>query len=364
MYLSGIFLRVATLSAVTASLGFSQTWPSLGGILFSDPFGAANGAGVVEVCAIAGDLRIWCRSEASTGSGWSDWSKRDPFFQLDARFIGQPVEILNQDGRLEIFARRDDHTICHIWETSRGGPWSRWESMGGDIIDDIGVGINSDGRVEVFGRWSDGELRHIYQRVAYGLWSGWEPLGGKILGRPAVARDSQLCLRVFVLGENNHVFQNSQITPGGSWSGYVELNGGVVTNSVVVARNADDRLEVFGRGVDGTVYHIWQVSRTGPWTPRWESLGEFIPADANVAVAKNSVGTLEVFARGGDNTIYTDRQLAEPDVWSGWIPFGPAAQGTPAVLTHYDGGLFGLLEVFAHATDGSIISRRQTSSGW
>src|SRR6266496_1833124 len=163
-YIRSIALRVVALSALTAFVGFGQSWPSLGGTLVSDPFGAANVAGVVEVCAIADNYRIFCRSEAPTGLGWSDWSPRDPFTQSEARFIGQPVEILNQDGRLEIFARKWDHqTILHIWETTPGGPWSRWEPMGGDISDDIGVGINSDGRVEVFGRWSDGELRHIYQ---------------------------------------------------------------------------------------------------------------------------------------------------------------------------------------------------------
>jgi hypothetical protein len=37
----------------------------------------------------------------------------------------------NRDTRLEIFARRVDGLVQHMWQTAPSNGWSSWESMGG-----------------------------------------------------------------------------------------------------------------------------------------------------------------------------------------------------------------------------------------
>ena len=60
--------------------------------------------------------------------------------------------------------------------------------------------------------------------------------------------------------------------------------------------NKDGRLEVFARGNDGALWHIWQTApHAGPWSA-WTSLGGDITSDPEVAAER--AGWLEVFARG------------------------------------------------------------------
>ena len=57
----------------------------------------------------------------------------------------------DRDGRLEIFVRGlGNDEVHHKWQTSAGGAWSDWESLGGEIVSDIEAATNRDGRLEVF----------------------------------------------------------------------------------------------------------------------------------------------------------------------------------------------------------------------
>ncbi|PQQ42115.1 hypothetical protein C6H65_05690, partial [Photorhabdus luminescens] len=74
-----------------------------------------------------------------------------------------------------------------------------------------------------------------------------------------------------------------------------------VTNKPAVSRNLDGRLEVFARGTDNALWHIWQTAPNSGWSG-WQSLGHTITS--NPAVYANADGRLEVFARGTDNTLW------------------------------------------------------------
>ncbi len=42
--------------------------------------------------------------------------------------VGPPAVARNADGRLELFA--GGGMLYHIWQTSPGGSWSNWDSLG------------------------------------------------------------------------------------------------------------------------------------------------------------------------------------------------------------------------------------------
>jgi hypothetical protein len=72
-----------------------------------------------------------------------------------------------------------DQALWHTWQTSPGGGWSAWASLGG-WVDSAVVGRNQDGRLETFVIGADHSLWHQWQSTAGGGWSGWSSLGGWI----------------------------------------------------------------------------------------------------------------------------------------------------------------------------------------
>jgi ligand-binding sensor domain-containing protein/signal transduction histidine kinase len=113
--------------------------------------------------------------------------------------------------------------------------------------------------------------------------------------------------------------------------------------SLVVANNADGRLEVFHVDEKGELRHRWQRESTHDWSA-WSSLGGvFSPG---VAAARDDTGRLVVFAvERNSKTLEYNRQK-EPDspAWSSWMKLsGEKVEAPVAVGT----GSSGMLEVFA-----------------
>ena len=101
-----------------------------------------------------------------------------------------------------------------------------------------------------------------------------------------------------------------------------------------LGRNADGRLEIFARGGDGAVWHMWQTAPNNGWSG-WYSLGGWIDL---LKVSSNDDGRMEIFARGGDGAVWHMWQTAPSNGWSGWNSLGgwidilevwPEAPGTP-----------------------------------
>src|SRR5258708_38226931 len=59
--------------------------------------------------------------------------------------------------------------------------------------------------------------------------------------------------------------------PNNGWSGWASL-GGIITTEPICGRNPDGRLEVFARGTDNALWHIWQTAPNNGWSG-WDTLG-------------------------------------------------------------------------------------------
>ena len=93
-------------------------------------------------------------------------------------------------------------------------------------------------------------------------------------------------LEVFVRGNDNHLWHIWQLQPNGDWSDWEDMNAFRDFNVALVgdpaaAQAADGRLEVFVRGEDNHLWHIFQVQRNGDWSD-WEDMNAF--RDFNVAL--------------------------------------------------------------------------------
>lgn len=97
-----------------------------------------------------------------------------------AASFSNPVYIKNCDGRWEAFAVGGDGALYHDWQTTPGGTWSQWHSLGGYLIyGRIAVFNDVNCHLEVAGVGGDGAMWHIWETNAgSGPWSSWASLGG------------------------------------------------------------------------------------------------------------------------------------------------------------------------------------------
>lgn len=264
----------------------------------------------------------------------------------------------NADGRLEIFANGNNHSIWHNWQTAPNNGWSGWNTLGGLLTSNPAVSVNRDGRLELFARGVDDALWHIWQLAPNGDWSGWISLGGIITSDPTIDCNEDGRLEVFARGADNALWHNWQTSPGGAWSGWVSL-GGTITSDPISYHNADGRLEVFARGTDGAVWHIWQTSPNNGWS-RWSSLGGAITSLCTVR--QDADGRLELFARGTDNAVWHVWQMVPNGGWSSWATLGGSITSDPVVGRNLDGRL----ELFVRGTDNAVwhIWQLVPNGGW
>jgi peptide methionine sulfoxide reductase MsrB len=203
--------------------------------------------------------------------------------------VAEPAVGRAADGRLEVFVRGGGGHLWHLYQTAPNGDWSGWEDLsvyrplGVAVVGEPAVGSAADGRLEVFVRGGDGHLWHLYQTTPNGDWSGWEDLsvyrllGVTVVDEPAVGRAADGRLEVFVRGGGGHLWHLYQTAPNGDWSGWEDLSvyrllGVAVVGEPAVGRAADGRLEVFVRGSDGRLWHLYQTTPNGDWSS-WEDFG-------------------------------------------------------------------------------------------
>jgi acylphosphatase len=311
-----------------------------------------NQDGRLEVFGVGTDNGLWHKWQTTPGGAWSGWAS------LGGVITCEPEAARNADGRIELFARGTDNALWHKWQTAPSNGWSGWASLGGILYSDPAIGHNADGRLEVFVRGTDDALWHKWQTSPGGAWSGWASLGGIITSEPVVARNADGRMEVFARGTDGALWHIWQTVPNGGWSGWASL-GGVITSDPSILNNHDGRMEIFVRGTDNALWHKWQTAPSNGWSG-WASLGGTITSDP--ICGRNADGRLEVFARGTDNALWHKWQTSPGGAWSGWASLGGIITSMPTVTNDADGRL----EIFARGTDNALWHIWQTapSNGW
>ncbi len=162
-------------------------------------------------------------------------------------------------------------------------------------------------------------------------------------------------LEVFARGSDKALHHIWQVAPNSGWSSWGSLGGTI--DIVKVGLNQDGRLEAFARGTDNALWNIWQVAPNSGWS-NWNSLGGWIDS---IEVAQNADGRLEVFGRGSDKALWHNWQVAPNSGWSGWQSMGGWID-MHKVSRNEDGRL----EVFARGSDKALhhIWQVAPNSGW
>ena len=228
-----------------------------------------------------------------------------------------------------------------------------WLTLGLGVAATPVVKLDAAGQLNAFCIGDDGALWTRRQTGAG--WGPWQSLGGQI-DLLAVGTNQDGRLEVFARGANKALWHIWQTAPAGGWSPWASLLGQI--DRLAIDSNLDGRLEVFVRGIeDRALWHIWQVAPNNGWSG-WASLGGVIDL---LTVASNQDGRLEVFARGMDRGLWHIWQTAPNNGWSGWASLGGVID-LLAVGNNQDGRL----EVFARGMDRGLWHIWQTApnNGW
>jgi hypothetical protein len=233
--------------------------------LGSDPAVGVNQDDRLEVFALGSDNVVYHIWQTCAGCLWSGWTRIDNAHPSNLTFVGRPVVGMNQDGRLEVFARGADNAVYHIWQCPKGSgcDWSAWTRIDSAHLSSLSfagnpaIAVNQDGRLEVFARGSDNALWHIWQcpQGSGCDWSAWSSLGGVWDGDPVAARDGSGPLEVSIHGVQNRTWHIGQACPGCGWSSWIYSIGGFSMGNPALVLDANGQLLTFVHGGPDNLFH-------------------------------------------------------------------------------------------------------------
>src|SRR5436190_10527327 len=276
---------------------------------------------------------------------------------------GEDLVVTNgADGRLVVFAPGRFMSVLQTWEQGPSGEWAPWTEVPLSWGSPPAVVGGGEGRLELFGASTDA-IEHVWQTSPDGAWSRVEVLFGvRPRGRSAAARNEDGRIEVFVCGDRGEIEHNWQREPNGEWvttaGRWPSLQGLVAAGDpeLVVARNADGRLELFARGAGGDTHHVAQRYPNGGFGA-WHSVGARSPGMP--AVAADTDGRLEVFTLAAGGYLLRAVQLESGEGFEPWEVLGTGWPGSPAVGTNADGRL----HVFARGPDRALYHSAQSGPG-
>jgi hypothetical protein len=259
-------------------------------------------------------------------------------------------------------------------------PYAGWEDLGpeqfskGPALTSWGVG-----QLDIFApSKSDGTLLH---NGFSGAWSGWgqqQPLSSTLL-RPAAVSNRLGHIDLFATqpqfegGSGNVGWQTFDTPPGadaGAWGPWSELQPWIFNSGPAVSSWGAPRIDIFGRGNDGFLYHNWTDDGVN-WNfweaPRPNETGEpitIVNAPAAVAWGREIAGALQIniFYLQSDDHIHWLRY----DERFGWQDFGTVGANTVAfnsapAVTSWNANEF---DVFARAGDGTLRRANWNGLQW
>jgi hypothetical protein len=202
-----------------------------------------------------------------------------PVQNLGGNFQGKPA-VMNVGGKLVLFARTAGNQLQTNYQTSVGGAWSGWETIGGGatIITDPKVVTNRLGGMTVVAVGGNGTIVGIDQ-----LYQG-ESMNKPFysLGNPGASFTRGLGViqspngeqMVFAATESGAVYHRYQQAAGGyAWSGYLPLSGDIVSAGLTAVRNQNNGVSLFGRSADGDIITLDQPAYGSAFNADWIDLG-------------------------------------------------------------------------------------------
>jgi hypothetical protein len=238
--------------------------------------------------------------------------------------------------------------------------------------------------------WAQGRIDLLFhgadQGVRHKVWNGgvlqasqstpdhWDQLGGFLSGAPAAVSwvDDKYTYRldIFGRGADGSLLHKAWIEGKGwqttgidAW----ETLGGQIVGAPSASSWAPNRIDVFARGIEGEVWHkAWDGSQWIPYPDspdHWERLGgQIVGPPAAVCWGSDRI---DVFARGTDGAVWHkawdgSQWIPYPDSSDHWERLGGQIVGPPVAVS------WGLnrIDVFARGIDGAVWHKAWDVTQW
>lgn len=235
-------------------------------------------------------------------SGWSDFIQ-DTSNDGSKRVASQIASTSWGPGRTDIFARSENSTLIHKWYTQYVG-WSDWEDLGGCIVGAPTVTSWESSRLDIFVQGCNANGINMYHKWYDGVWQNWEVVPGmnaRISSAPSAVSWGKNRIDIFARGEGADLIHNWF---GGRWYG-IDSQGGCIEGQPAVSAWQPGRLDVFVKSCNASgpnVSHKWYANNF--WMP-WE----LTPMQQNTRLASMLGATswsnnrIDIFGRGEDGTL-------------------------------------------------------------
>jgi len=346
-------------------------WASLGNVkTTSGPVAVVNSEGLISVFALGSNKGVWVNtqeglrdSEGVCTSGKSFPTPEQESKAKNAESImttntgfaanSKPVELVQTglgdnvtdtlvkaataDSNRE-WLRNDALKTTSDPVSEMKFVWSGWENLGGVWTSKPTVSINHEGLLSVYVRGVDRSLYYASQETSaeHGLvWSDWIWLRGNFASAPKVSAvttaEGMTVLTARGMDKSYYMKKQTSDADGVEW-GKWEPVGGLWSSGPTVLSPFSDTLELFGLGLDLSVWHkIFTANTDGDyyWSAPECLQGRF---STGVSIAKDTSGLLQVFTRGFDRAIWYKRQNTDANnvaVWGNWTSLGGSMYAYP-----------------------------------
>lgn len=207
-----------------------------------------------------------------------------------------------------------------------------------------------------------GNVYHNFQTTAGGSWSGWNSLGGYGLnfkgGLSAIYNPTANIRDIFIIDTSGTTW-HQYLSASNNWSGWISLGGTVVGVPSVSVRNGTEEIYALCP-IDGNIYHNYQTTPGGGWSG-WFSLGGSGTIASTPYVVVDSNGTRNLYAIGKDGNVWQN-YLTTSNQWSGWFSMGNPNTTKGYTISGQINGSSGPLSGVTVTLSGSANESQTTNS--
>jgi hypothetical protein len=308
-------------TSTSTTAQFSQPFKSLPG---SAAAVAAWGGDRLDVFTRGGDQQLW---HAYWAPGWGGWEPLGGVLNSD------PAVASWGPNRLDVFVRGQDNALWHKWYDGNAGGWQGsgcpacWESLGGGITMASAPSVASwgSGRLDVFARGSDNALWHMWFDASG--WHGFERLGGNLVSAPAAASWGPGRIDVVAVQRDGRLYDMVYDASNGGWHPFalIGTNQPVAGDPSLSSQGAGELDLMIDDPSNDAVIHL---GYNGGWASRWDAVGGGILSSGPRSTSWAN-GRLDAFGRGTNGDVW-HAYWAAPGPWSGWSDCGlPDRAQTP-----------------------------------
>jgi hypothetical protein len=249
--------------------------------------------------------------------------------------------------------------------------WSDWEDLGGTLASAPAAASWQENRLDCFARGTNNHMLHKWWDGS--AWSDWEDLGGppapgvisplqqpaapainpfgqQLTSAPAAVSWGPNRIDCFGRGKDGHMWH--KWWGGSAWSDW-EDQGGNLTSAPAATSWGPNRIDCFVRGTNTHMWHKWWDGSA--WSD-WEDLG----GDLTSAPAATSWGPnrIDCFVRGTNTHMW--HKWWDGSAWSDWEDLGGGLSSSPAAASRQENRL----DCFVRGTDNHMWHKWWDGSTW